>query len=155
MIAIYRGEDTDFAGAQPYQIKIDTDLDLTGYTADLIFGSITKSFGPEEVGAKLLNLSYTAEETSTFFPGKGFATIKVYDTEGRVAILKKFVIDVRFRRCKGYPIDGVDVAEAVDTVIHLREAATNLNELTEDDDTAAVKEQINTLVGTLKERVEF
>ena len=97
MIAIYRGEDTDFAGSPPIKIKIDTDLDLTGYTSEILFGSVVKKFGEEDTGAKILPLSFTAEETNGFFPGRGYATVKVYDTDDRVAILKRFVIDVRFR----------------------------------------------------------
>ena len=97
MIAIYRGEDTDFAGAPPIQVKIETDLDLTGFTADLLFGSIVKHYETEEVSTKILSLVFSAEETKTFFPGRGYATVKVYDTQGRVAILKRFVINVKFR----------------------------------------------------------
>ena len=48
MIAIYRGEDTDFAGAEPIQVKINTPLDLTGYTAKILFGSVVKDYGAEE-----------------------------------------------------------------------------------------------------------
>lgn len=97
MISIYRGEDTDFAGAPPIPVVIDTKLDLTGYTADILFGSIVKHYETDEVATKKLGLVFTAKETATFFPGKGYATVKVYDTEGRVAVLKKFIIDVKFR----------------------------------------------------------
>lgn len=104
MIEIYRGEDTDFAGAEPIEVKIDTELDLTGYTAKVLFGNVVKEFGPEEVETKTLGLVYSAEETAGFFPGKGFAVVKVYDTDGRVAILKKFVIDVKLREYRLNPM---------------------------------------------------
>ena len=153
MVAIYRGEDTDFAGAEPIQIKIGTDLDLTGYTAKLLFGSVVKEFGEDDVGKKILPLSFTAEETSGFFPGRGFATVKVYDTQGRVAILKRFVIDVRFRNVDR--IDAVDFAESFQTFENVKAAAAKLSILTLDDDTATVKDTINELLMAARERVEF
>ena len=97
MVTIYRGEDTDFADASPITVKIDTEIDLTGFTAKLYFGNVVKEFGSDEVETKELKFNFTAEESDGFFPGRGFATVKVYDTEGRVAILNKFIIDVKFR----------------------------------------------------------
>lgn len=155
MIAIYRGEDTDFAGAEPIQIKLDTALDLTGYTAQILFGSVVKDFGPEEVATKVLKLSFSAAESSGFFPGRGFATVKVYDTEGRTAILKRFVIDVRFRKCDNAFVDAVDLAESVQGFLNIREAAEKVAMLNEDDSPADVKETINMLLAAARERTEF
>lgn len=155
MIAIYRGEDTDFAGAEPIQIRLDTDLDLTGYTAELYFGSIVKTFESEDVEKKVLPLSYTAEETSTFFPGRGYATVKVYDTEGRTAILKRFIIDVRFRKCNDAPLDAIAVAESVQEFRNVRRAAEEILALNEDDDTEVVKEVVNKILSAARERTEF
>ena len=154
MIAIYRGEDTDFAGAEPIQIRLDTDLDLTGYTAELYFGSIVKTFESEDVEKKVLPLSYTAEETSTFFPGRGYATVKVYDTEGRTAILKRFIIDVRFRKCNDAPLDAIAVAESVQEFRNVRRAAEEILALNEDDDTEVVKEVVNKILSAARERTE-
>ena len=97
MIVIYRGEDTEFANSDPIPITLNTEMDLTGYTAKLYFGNVVKSYGPEDVETKSLPLAFTAAETEGFFPGKGYATVKVYDTENRVRIMKHFVIDVEFR----------------------------------------------------------
>lgn len=102
MISIYRGEDTCFAGNEPIQVAIDTELDLTGFTAELSFGSIVKTFPTEVVATKVLPLAYTAEESRTFFPGRGYATVRVFDTEGRTAVLKRFVINVKFREGKKF-----------------------------------------------------
>lgn len=152
MIAIYRGEDTDFAGAGPIQIKIETDLDLTGFTAEILFGNVVKSFDSEEVATKTLGLVFSSEETSGFFPGKGYATVKVYDTEGRIAFLKRFVIDVRFRN-EG---DGeVDLAEAIQTMEDIKSAADALKDLTEDDDIATVKDALNKFLSAAREKTEF
>jgi hypothetical protein len=97
VITIYRGEDTDFAGALPIPVSFTTDIDVTGFTAEILFGSVVKTFASEEVETKTLGLIYTAAETSSFFPGKGWATLKLYDKDGRVRIQKRFVIDVKFR----------------------------------------------------------
>lgn len=155
MIAIYRGEDTDFAGQPPIQVKINTPFDLTGYTADILFGSVVKHFDPEEVGTKTLNLSFTAAETSGFFPGRGFASIKVYDTDGRVAILKRFVIDVRFRDYEWSPFNAIDISEMIKSFENIREAAINIPILTEDDDIKNIRNAINTLLEAAKMRTEF
>ena len=153
MIAIYRGEDTCFAGAEPIPIKIDTELDLTGFTAKLYFGSIVKEFDSEEVATKQLALSFTAEETSSFFPGQGFAIVKVFDTEGRVAVLKKFVIDVRFREWKPKFVTPFELSKAMEAFANIRTAAKSMHNLTEDDDTATVKDRINTLLDSMREKV--
>ena len=150
MIAIYRGEDTCFAGAEPIPVKIDTELDLTGFTAKLYFGSIVKEYGAEEVETKQLALSFTAEETSSFFPGQGFAIVKVYDTEGRVAVLKKFVIDVRFREWKPKFVTPFELAKAMAEFKKVKEIAKGLPNLTEEDDTATVKDAINGLLGAIR-----
>lgn len=155
MIAIYRGEDTDFGGAEPFQIKINTPLDLTGYTAKLLFGSIVKEFGPEDVGTKILPLSFTAEETSGFFPGRGFASVKVYDTDGRVAILKRFVIDVRFRSLESTPLDSLDISETIHAFENVREVAMHTFKLTDQDSMETVKHVINALLAAARRRDEF
>lgn len=155
MIAIYRGEDTDFAGQEPIQVKINTPFDLTGYTADILFGNVIKHFEADEVGAKTLGLSFTAAETSQFFPGRGFASIKVCDTEGRVAILKRFVIDVRFRDYDKSPLNKIDVAEVVKSFENVKEAVSKISRLTIDDNTADIKAAINTILSAAKKRTEF
>lgn len=95
-LKIIRGNDTLFSGNPAIPIKINTKADLTGFTASLFFGSVTKSFPSDDVGKKKLSLSYTSEETSSFFPGRGFATLKLYDTEGRQATVWRFVFNVVF-----------------------------------------------------------
>ena len=152
MIAIYRGEDTDFAGGGPIKIKIETDLDLTGFTAKLFFGNVVKSFEPEEVATKILKFNFSADETSGLFPGKGYATVKVFDTKGRVAILKRFVIDVRFRDGR---IRDVDLAEAIQTVANIRNMADAFTDLQEAADIATIKESLNKFIEAAREKTEF
>lgn len=157
MLAIYRGEDTDFAGAEPLQVKIDTDLDLSGgYTAELLFGSVVKTFDAEEVETKTLGLSFTAAETSSFFPGRGFATVKVYDPEGRVAILKRFVIDVRFRDYSDSKrITPISLGEALQAFQNVQDAAVNLSYLTGSSSKEDIVDTVNALIQAARKRVEF
>lgn len=155
MIAIYRDEDTDFAGAEPIQIKINTPLDLTGYTAKILFGSVVKDYGAEEVGTKTLGLSFTAAESASFFPGRGFASVKVFDTEGRVAILKRFVIDVRFRSEDSAPISFTDVSEMLNCFENVKSAAEKITRLTDNSDLTDIRSVINELIEAAKKRNEF
>lgn len=155
MISIYRGEDTDFAGAEPIQVKINTPLDLTGYTAKILFGSVVKEYGPDAVATKTLGLSFTASESSTFFPGRGFASVKVFDTEGRVAILKRFVIDVRFRSEDSAPISFTDVSEMLNCFENVKSAAEKITRLTDNSDLADIRSVINELIEAAKKRNEF
>ncbi len=155
MIAIYKGEDTEFAGQEPFQININTPLDLTGYTAKLMFGNVVKEFDAEEVGTKTLRLSFSAEDTLDFYPGQGYASVKVFDTEGRVAVLKRFVIDVRFRRPEDSAASMTDVSEVVQSFENIRAAVADIPTLTEDDDIEKVKEVLNTMLEAAKTRSEF
>lgn len=152
MIAIYRGEDTDFAGAEPIKIKIDTELDLSGFTADILFGNVVKHFESDEVETKMLGLVYTAAETTGFFPGKGYAVVKVYDKEGRVAYLKKFIVDVRFRDNN---ITNVDLSQAVSIIDNVRKVADALPDLSEVNNSADIKATLNSLLGAVRARGEF
>lgn len=152
MIVIYRGEDTDFAGAEPIKITIDTELNLSGFTADILFGNVVKHFEPEEVETKALGLVYTAAETAGFFPGKGYAVVKVYDKEGRVAYLKKFIIDVRFRDNR---VTDVDLAFAVNVIDNVRKVAEALPDLNEVDNSADIKATLNSLLAAIRARGEF
>lgn len=110
-VKIIRGNDTTFSGNAPIKIQINTKADLTGFTASLFFGSIVKNFDSESVESKLLELSYTSSETEQFFPGRGFALLRLYDQEGRQATIWRFVFNVVFPyekpTCHGYEIEVV------------------------------------------------
>lgn len=102
MITIYRGEDTDFADTAPIEIEINTNRDLTGYTAKILFGNVVRDYTSEVVITKKLPLVFSAKETLGFFPGRGYATVKLYDQEGRVAIVKTEIINVAFKEKNCY-----------------------------------------------------
>ena len=114
-IRIIRGNDTTFSGNPPLRININTKTDLTGFTGILSFGSIEKHFGTEEVASKLLKLSYTSEETKKFFPGRGFALLRLFDSMGRQATVWRFVFNVIFpydhHKCGGFDIE-VEIGSA-------------------------------------------
>ena len=95
-IRIIRGNDTTFAGMPPIKIKMNTEADLTGFTAKYRFGSNIKEFTTEEVASKELALSYTSEETKSFFPGRGFGFLVMYDPQGRQATIWRILMNVVF-----------------------------------------------------------
>ena len=119
-VKIIRGNDTTFSGNAPIKIQINTKADLTGFTASLFFGSIVKDFDTEEVAGKILQLAYTSAETEQFFPGRGFALLRLYDPEGRQATIWRFVFNVIFPyerpTCGGYEIEVVvgDASSMID-----------------------------------------
>ena len=95
-IRIIRGNDTTFANMPPIKIKMNTKADLSGYTATYTFGSNVKTYTEEEVASKELTLAYTAEETLTFFPGRGFGFLVLFDPQGRRATVWRIVMNVVF-----------------------------------------------------------
>ena len=117
-----------------------------------MFGNVVKHFEPEEVETKTLGLVFSAAETAGFFPGKGYAVVKVYDTKGRVAYLKKFIVDVRFRDNR---VSDVDLASAMHVVNNVRRVADALPDLTEVDDVASVKATVNGILSAVRARGEF
>ena len=110
-VKIIRGTDTLFSGNPAIKIQLNTKADLTGYTASLYFGSVKKDFTTEDVANKVLNLSYTHEETKTFFPGRGYALLRLYDQNGLQATIWRFVFNVVFpydkHSCGGHGIEVV------------------------------------------------
>lgn len=136
MLAIYRGEDTEFADAEPFTVKIDTDLDLTGCTGKLYFGSVIKEFDAEEMASKELALSFNASDTADMFPGQAYATLKAYDAEGRESVLKRFIIDVRMRSGSGEKIDAVEAGRLLHIFSSLRDFCNSIDlESSESEDT--------------------
>lgn len=101
---IIRGDDSDFGEGSPILLELDTEADLTGYTASLEFQSLVKEFDAEAVESKLLSLSYTAEETMTFLLGKNLATIKITDPLGNQKVLSKFTMQTVVKT----PLDKLD-----------------------------------------------
>lgn len=106
-ITIHRGDDTDFTGNQEIVISIDTDIDLTGYTAKFRFLDFTKSFTSEEVVTKELSITIGAEDTKKFPLGEQFATLWLYDENGKIKTLcNRIPVVVTNRSCGVVLTDG-------------------------------------------------
>ena len=82
-IAIFRGDDTDALGYQTIVGTIRTDLDLTGCKAVFKYLSFSVEFDPIPEDKKL-TVIIPASETSKFPPGLGYASLRVYDAEGKL-----------------------------------------------------------------------
>lgn len=82
-IAIFRGDDTDALGYQTIVGTIRTDLDLTGCRAVFKYLSFSAEFDPIPEDKKL-TVIIPASETSKFPPGLGYASLRVYDAEGKL-----------------------------------------------------------------------
>lgn len=82
-IAIFRGDDTDALGYQTIVGTIRTDLDLTGCKAVFKYLSFSVEFNPIPADKKL-TVIIPASETAKFPPGLGYASLRVYDAEGKL-----------------------------------------------------------------------
>lgn len=82
-IAIFRGDDTDALGYQTIVGTIKTDLDLTGCKAVFKYLSFSVEFNPIPADKKL-TVIIPASETKKFPPGLGYASLRVYDAEGKL-----------------------------------------------------------------------
>ena len=82
-IAIFRGDDTDALGYQTIVGTIRTDLDLTGCRAVFKYLSFSVEFDPIPEDKKL-TVIIPSSETSKFPPGLGYASLRVYDAEGKL-----------------------------------------------------------------------
>ena len=82
-IAIFRGDDTDALGYQTIVGTIRTDLNLTGCRAVFKYLSFSAEFDPIPEDKKL-TVIIPASETKKFPPGLGYASLRVYDAEGKL-----------------------------------------------------------------------
>ena len=79
---IIKGDDTFFNGVDLLgAINLTTDLDLTGWKAKFIFQSAVLEF--EDLTFKTIQPRFTAQQTSAFLIGDYYATLILYDAEGR------------------------------------------------------------------------
>lgn len=124
MIVIYKGEDTEFANSGPIQVELDTQLDVTGFTAEISFLGVTKTFGSADVENRILPLSFTENETKQFVLGKDYLLVRVFDTQGRSAILKRVEVDVRLRPSdNNYFLSQEDLDTTCDVLDHFMQIA--------------------------------
>lgn len=82
-IGIFRGDDTDAFSYQTIVGTINTDLDLTGCKAVFRYLGFSAEFDPIPEDRKL-TIVIPANETKKFPPGLGYASLRVYDSDGRL-----------------------------------------------------------------------
>ena len=82
-IGIFRGDDTDAFSYQTIVGTINTDLDLTGCKAVFRYLGFSMEFDPIPEDRKL-TIVIPADETKKFPPGLGYASLRVYDSDGRL-----------------------------------------------------------------------
>ena len=82
-IGIFRGDDTDAFSYQTIVGTIKTDLDLTGCKAVFRYLGFSMEFDPIPEDRKL-TIVIPADETKKFPPGLGYASLRVYDSDGRL-----------------------------------------------------------------------
>lgn len=82
-IGIFRGDDTDAFDYQTIVGTINTDLDLTGCKAVFRYLDFSMEFDPIPEDKKI-TIIIPADETKKFPPGLGYASLRVYDSEGRL-----------------------------------------------------------------------
>ena len=82
-IGIFRGDDTDAFSYQTIVGTINTDLDLTRCKAVFRYLGFSMEFDPIPEDKKI-TIVIPADETKKFPPGLGYASLRVYDSEGRL-----------------------------------------------------------------------
>lgn len=81
MQTIFKGDDTFFNGVDLLgAIKLNCELDLTGWKAKYIYQSAVLEF--EDISNKTIQPRFTAQQTSAFAQGQYYATLILYDAQG-------------------------------------------------------------------------
>jgi hypothetical protein len=80
ILSLRRGDDSDFLGRQ-IRIKLNTDLDLTGYKAIVKIQGICKEFN--DISSKVITLVLTAEETKQLNLNSCCCYLKLIEPNGR------------------------------------------------------------------------
>ena len=89
-----RGDDTNALGIA-ILFNLNTDLDLTGYTA--VFQVNDLRYTWDDITSKRLEMHFTREQTMTLPVGTSYGALKIYDNNG-LAITVKSNIPVRVQR---------------------------------------------------------
>ena len=79
---IIRGDDTDFAGQDFVGFEIESELDLTGFKAKFQMGTFVKVW--DDITSKMLDLSFSAEESLALPLGENTGAIAVIDADGKL-----------------------------------------------------------------------
>lgn len=85
-IELRQGDDSDFFGREII-VHLDTNKDMTGWTAEFKLGNITKNFN-NFATSKQLEIVLSKTETESLPEGKLFGYIKITDANGKVGTLE-------------------------------------------------------------------
>lgn len=91
-ITIVQGDDTNALG-NSIVFTLETDLDLTGYTA--IFQVESLQYKWNDITSKILSLIFTREETATLEPGSYLGALKIFDENDlAVTVIRDIPVNV-------------------------------------------------------------
>ena len=90
---IYKGDDTDFRGSVGFTLKVVTssNLNLSGCTVEVEVLGYRKSFPASATGELVCPFAFTAAETQRMPLGIHAATVRVYDSKGRVRTINNSI----------------------------------------------------------------
>ncbi|MBE6396834.1 MAG: hypothetical protein E7046_07505 [Lentisphaerae bacterium] len=90
---IYKGDDTDFRGSTGFTLKVVTssNLNLSGCTVEVEVLGFRKSFPASATGELVCPFAFTAAETQRMPLGIHAATVRVYDSKGRVRTINNSI----------------------------------------------------------------
>lgn len=90
---IYKGDDTDFRGSTGFTLKVVTssNLNLSGCTVEVEVLGFKRSFPASATGELVCPFAFTAAETQRMPLGIHAATVRVYDSKGRVRTINNSI----------------------------------------------------------------
>ena len=90
---IYKGDDTDFRGSTGFTLKVVTssNLNLSGCTVEVEVLGYRKSFPASATGELVCPFAFTAAETQRMPLGIHAATVRVFDSKGRVRTINNSI----------------------------------------------------------------
>lgn len=103
-IKLTQGDDTNALG-NSIVFTLNTDLDLTGYTAVFQVESIRKTW--DDITSKELDLVITKEETAALSVGTHLGALKIYDSDGlAVTVIRNIPVYVESLVVENRPNGG-------------------------------------------------
>lgn len=90
---IYKGDDTDFRGSTGFTLKVVTssNLNLSGCTVEVEVLGFKRSFPASATGELVCPFAFSAAETQRMPLGIHAATVRVYDSKGRVRTINNSI----------------------------------------------------------------
>lgn len=150
---IYKGDDTDFMGAEGFSVRIsfEDNLDLTGCALVVSILGITHRYEIKGKGEIVCPFTFTAKDTASMPLGVSCATVRIIDPQGRVrTILDTLRLKVVSSVQEAY---GADSSHVLD--VKISQGGTPLpvipDELrpTDDDSLGDVKAKMDSVVSLL------